>query len=549
LNPDNAAACNEIHRTVRTVLNRDAGIQDLIRISQNARTPSNREIFQTFGQHITEGIDIYVSGNYGSQVQHPRQNLMRLTEHLLRSNNEGLEGSMDNQIAMIQGNPDLRLGRFMFLINTFLSRLREFGRAGKILHWTYVLAYLNLGVSGYGHTIETFNRSIVNGVPQPVAGGLITGCAAGNSDRVLLSLKPGIEHGLRLIATDPVINRPEPRPQPDRDVRPDVRPDAAINDNDVMAELERLMETGIDFDVALNQATENVARRGRANPNPPRPDAAINHDEVMAEMQRLMETGIDFDPALIQATENVARRGRAQPVVRPVVPDNYDGEIMIELQQLLNTGIEYEDAFDQATEILRQRYANPNANANANANARNEPVNDIELMIELQRLLDTGVDYDPALVQATEIVRRRYVNPNPNPNPNPVVVQPVVQPGPPNCFPQFNPATRPSQEGMLTLTRFLNDYRTQPAGKSLNGFKRFLCEVASQDSRIMDSEQVFLQKMATELYHPDNNWSGGLHFVDDNDMENPNSEVWNIVATQGGKRKKRNTKKTKKNKK
>jgi hypothetical protein len=55
--------------------------------------------------------------------------------------------------------------------------------------------------------------------------------------------------------------------------------------------------------------------------------------------------------------------------------------------------------------------------------------------------------------------------------------------------------------------------------------------------------------MATELYHPANNWSGGLHFVDDNDMENPNSEVWNIVATQGGKKNKRKTKKNKKNKK
>ena len=62
----------------------------------------------------------------------------------------------------------------------------------------------------------------------------------------------------------------------------------------------------------------------------------------------------------------------------------------------------------------------------------------------------------------------------------------------------------------------------------------------------MDPANVFLQKMATELYHPANNWSGGLHFVDDNDMEDPNSEVWRIVARQGGKKKKRKTKKNKK---
>ena len=583
LNPDNNAACNEIHRTVRTVLNRDAGIADLIRISQNARTPSNREIFQTFQQHITEGIDMYVSGNYGSQVQHPRENLMRLTEHLLRSNNEGLEGVMDNQIAMIQGNPDLRLGRFMFLTNTFLSRLREFGRAGKILHWTYVLAYLNLGVSGYGHTIETFNRSIVNGRPNAVPGGfgLITGCAAGNSDRVLLSLKPGIEHGLRLIATDPVINRPEPRPDVQPVVRPDVRPNVRpdvrpavrpavqpdVDNGELLDELTRLMDNGMDYDMAINQATDNIRRRGaRPNPRPnARPDAAINHEELMTELNRLMNSGMDYDMAFNQATDNV--RQRVQPVVQPAVqlnvPDNYDGELMVELQRLLNTGIQYEAAFDQATEILRQRYQNPNANANANANqnanananqnANALVVNDIEIILELQRLLDTGVEYEPALVQATEIVRRRYQNPNPNPNVvQPAVqpvVQPVVQPGAPACFPQFNNTMQPTRQSMTTLTNILNDYRTQPAGKSLNGFKRFLCEVAQEDSRIIDPVDVFLQKMATELYHPDNNWSGGLHFVDDNDMENPNSEVWRIVATQGGKKKKRNTKKTKKNKK
>ena len=545
LNPDNAAACNEIHRTVRTVLNRDAGIADLIRISQNARTPSNREIFQTFQRHITEGIDIYISGNYGSQVQHPRENLINLTEHLLRSNNEGLEGVMDNQIAMIQGNPDLRLGRFMFLTNTFLSRLREFGRAGKILHWTYVLAYLNLGVSGYGHTIETFNRSIVNGRPHAVPGGfgLITGCAAGNSDRVLLSIKPGIEHGLRIIATDPIINRPEPRAEPDRDVRSDVRPDVDIDNGELLDELTRLMDNGMDYDMAINQATDNIRRRSVRAPNPrPQPDRDVRpNDEFMTELSRLMDNGMEYDMAFNQATENVAQRGRVQPVV----PDNYDGELMVELQRLLNTGIDYEAAFDQATENLRRRYA-PNPNPNSNSNP--VVINDIELMVELQRLLDTGVEYEAALVQATEIIRRRYAS-NPNPNPNPIVIQPAVQEPAPACFPQFNNTMQPTRQSMTILTNILNDYRTQPAGKSLNGFKRFLCEVAQEDSRIIDPVDVFLQKMATELYHPDNNWSGGLHFVDDNDMENPNSEVWRIVATQGGKKKKRNTKKTKKNKK
>ena len=324
-------ACREVHREIQKMRNIDIAIGNLDRLVGGNINTNLSHIFQEFHDNLNYGIELYLSKKYHSDgLEYTKDGLIMLIRHLLTHPHEGLKDVM----PAFKIKENLALSRVMSLINSYLTKIKTLGRAGKILHLWYVMSYLNLAVSGYGHTIQTFITG--NGSPRP-GQTFITGCGPGNADRVLLALRSSISTGLSKISSDPKIQQarilaPGRAPAP----APRAAPPGGGQNGDVFIDmLNVLLEQGIPFDEAVAQANRildapgpgNAAlRRGPAPraPAPGRGNAAPpgggRYEDVFIDMLNgFMEQGLSYDEAEAQANRilDAAPAPRGNPAQAP----------------------------------------------------------------------------------------------------------------------------------------------------------------------------------------------------------------------------------------
>ena len=200
--------CVEIHKTVRKMILLEAALNDLMKIAGiNYSTTLPNNVVDVFKVNLINGVRFFL--HYDTDApKYSEQGYKLLINHLCDGPGEGLREYLNSYILPNQvdngDNPKFVIKRFIYCINKYLEILQNAGRAGHILYYSYVMNYLNMAVSGYGHSIETFINS--NGTALPGNGNFVTGCGPGNSDRVVISLKDGISAGLRRIWKDPIIN-------------------------------------------------------------------------------------------------------------------------------------------------------------------------------------------------------------------------------------------------------------------------------------------------------------------------------------------------------
>jgi hypothetical protein len=207
--------CFEIHKTIYLMLDLQEGLTNLETIIGKSYVHGNPDadaetILNNFNQLLLLGVQLHDTNPIPGTARWSLDGLHMLINHLMTGNGEGLRGALAT--AQMVGGPDLGIPliRVMYLITHFFDGIQGFGRAGEFLIMSYVMNYLGLAVSGYGHTIESYIAA--NGRPyrdsQDVADedrigtqyGLITGCQAGNADRVLISFRGGLKTGLNKIA-------------------------------------------------------------------------------------------------------------------------------------------------------------------------------------------------------------------------------------------------------------------------------------------------------------------------------------------------------------
>ena len=465
-------ACLEVHREIKKMIKLDKAIDNLLRLVGTDINIGLPRIFQEFNDNLLYGIDLYLSRQYHSEGPiYTKTGLILLINHLLTHPHEGLQPQM--QAFKIGNKPNLSLSRVMFLINSYLNKIKPFGRAGKILHLWYVMSYLNLAVSGYGHTIQTFIDNSGRALP---GNHFKTGCGPGNADRVLLALRTSISTGLNKISTDSKINEAGRKKAPPKakaeapKARAASPPRAATNDEAFMSVLRSLLAQGVEYNEAIIRAHDIIAPpRGRAAASPPRGRAAASS------------------------------------------PRADDEEFMSVLRSLLEEGYSDEDAFIEAGRITAARAA-----------------------ASPPRAIPRAIPRAPA---------------------------PAPAQGPPACFPPYNGRMSPTLANQRKLMKYLDNYRTSQT-RTLNGFKKVLCEIAESNSEdILEEPAVFLQMMATELYAPGTGSMGdNTNLVDANDLDDPNCDLWKTrleggrpnttLLTQGGRKtKNRKNNKNKKNKK
>ena len=529
-------ACLEVHREIKKMIKLDKAIDNLLRLVGTDINIGLPRIFQEFNDNLLYGIDLYLSRQYHSEGPiYTKTGLILLINHLLTHPHEGLQPQM--QAFKIGNKPNLSLSRVMFLINSYLNKIKPFGRAGKILHLWYVMSYLNLAVSGYGHTIQTFIDNSGRALP---GNHFKTGCGPGNADRVLLALRTSISTGLNKISTDSKINEAGRKKAPPKakaeapKARAASPPRAATNDEAFMSVLRSLLAQGVEYNEAIIRAHDIIAPpRGRAAASPPRgraaaspPRAATNDEEFMSVLRSLLAQGVEYNEAIIRAHDIIAPpRGRAA-----------------------------------ASPPRGRAAASP---PRGRAAASSPRADDEEFMSVLRSLLEEGYSDEDAFIEAGRITAARAAASPPRAIPRAIPRAPAPAPaqGPPACFPPYNGRMSPTLANQRKLMKYLDNYRTSQT-RTLNGFKKVLCEIAESNSEdILEEPAVFLQMMATELYAPGTGSMGdNTNLVDANDLDDPNCDLWKTrleggrpnttLLTQGGRKtKNRKNNKNKKNKK
>jgi len=208
-------ACFEIHKSVYFTLDLNEGLAALEQITHktyiaNAPDATPGKILNKFNQHLLRGVDLHEENPIPDFGTWPIDGLRMLIEHLMTNGYEGLRGALASSQMVGGAQLGLPINRVMYLINHFLDYViqPEHGRGGQLIYMSYVFSYLSLAVGGYGHSIDSYIQ--YEGREHPEGGmGIITGCAAGNADRVLLSFRMGLKLGVNKIAItegmDPVM--------------------------------------------------------------------------------------------------------------------------------------------------------------------------------------------------------------------------------------------------------------------------------------------------------------------------------------------------------
>jgi len=104
------------------------------------------------------------------------------------------------------------------------------------------------------------------------------------------------------------------------------------------------------------------------------------------------------------------------------------------------------------------------------------------------------------------------------------------------AFPAYKPPHRATMEMQRKLLKYLNDYRLMSSGKTLKGFESLLVDRSANDPAQYQPPDEFLRDMATALYAPGGAYldDDGPTFVEENEMENPRSEIWTASVSLGG---------------
>jgi Ca2+-binding EF-hand superfamily protein len=211
-------SCYEIHKSVYFTLGLEQGLTDIETITGRKYVPGNVDtepdiILNDFYKLLVRGVELHAINpipNFGPEGGWDMDGLRMLINHLMGISSpygqheyEGLKGALLRMQWVGGEQLNLPLNRVMYLINRFLAFVSqpENGRQGELLLMSYVFSYLSLAVGGYSHNIESY---IASGGREHTAEnmGIITGCGAGNSDRVLLSFRMGLKLGLNKIALE-----------------------------------------------------------------------------------------------------------------------------------------------------------------------------------------------------------------------------------------------------------------------------------------------------------------------------------------------------------
>ena len=200
--------CFEIHKTIYLMLDLQEGLTNLETIIGKSYVHGNPDadaeiILNDFNQLLLLGVQLHDTNPIPGTARWSLDGLHMLINHLMTGNGEGLRGALVT--AQMVGGPDLGIPliRVMYLITHFFDGIQGFGRAGEFLIMSYVMTYLGLAVSGYGHTITSYIAADGGPFIDPEHGSaysIITGCQAGNADRVLISFRGGLKTGLNKIA-------------------------------------------------------------------------------------------------------------------------------------------------------------------------------------------------------------------------------------------------------------------------------------------------------------------------------------------------------------
>ena len=558
LNEENdAAACIEIHKTIRRMVHLNDAVNHLRIIAGKEMDVSPQIILERFQQNLLRGIDLYIS--YRFTPIYPRDGLVRLITHLMTNPNEGLQRNMIG--FALNGNPQFSLSRLMFFINAYLDRLNNFGRSGEILFASYVMNYLQLAVGGYENTIQTF---IENGGRPVGYNNYVTGCSAGNSDRVIIAMRGGIARGLQRIAVDPVLQsaatRPSPIPRQNSARSP--RGQQNISRDELIA---TLIHDGMDIEEAEITAMTIMPPTPRQSPRVQTPDRRVQLSEqaqniyIDEMISRFMSDGASFEEAQERAMStdynSVDFYSRTARIHRLMMA-GYSDDVLVNISGF--TREEVERARRTVPPVPPGYYFDPPANRlRRNPSAASLPPNPPAASLPpnppaasrrataINSLVAAGYEQEDAeravaaLPPTPPISRQNSIR----------QALPVPAPSAPGAtFPLYIPGNRPNRQNQIKLLHYLDMYRTQEGVKTFENFKNYLVERSENDNEITDEPGVFLEKMATELYAPGSAYSDedGPTFVDENDLEDNNADVWRLMPTEGGASKFRKTRRSKK---
>ena len=339
---------------------------------------------------------------------------------------------------------------------------------------------------GAGGYGNTVNTFIENGGLSVHPSGWITGCSGGNSDRVVIAMRYGIYKGLRRISEDQVLQSVARGP-------------AVI-------------------------ARQNSARSPRGQQN-------TNRDELIAT---LIGNGMEIEEAENMAMSIMPPTPRQNSARSPRGQQNTNRDELI--ATLIGNGMEFDEAENMAMSIMptTPRQNTPRQYPAAAISQRRSTA--INSLIAAGYTREEAVRASAALPPTPPISRQNSIG------------QALPPPPPGAAFPAYIPGKRPNTRNQIILLNYLNLYRTQEGVKTFENFKNYLVERSENDNEITDEPDVFLEKMATELYAPGSAYSDedGETFVEEYELENNNSDVWRLMPTEGGTSKIRKTRRSKK---